>query len=226
MSGRRRWLAGLLVIAACASACSGDPSPGSDDHSPGATATIDGGKAPTAETAKPDPLEPVPADSLLGVVDNYGVIRARDGSTLVVSSTESRRRTVYRIYDRQWRPQTPPLEIQADLMVERGLANSFVGNASVTRRSGRYSLNEWVTISADGTLRLVAHQPTKATEPEPARAGDVVFRTADLGPYVYRPSTQQHRRRHPQAGLEHAPPHLVHKQLRNNLRSPQHGEGR
>ena len=149
----------------CLAACTADPAPKPDAessssvHTTPSTSPSTGSGEPAPHPPQEDPLASTAALALRGFFDSDGLVRARDGSTLVVFSPEYADRAQYRVYDRNWRPRTPLLQAPVRLLMERGLAHGFIGHAERTRRNGTFSYAEWVTIDADGALRACPTSP-------------------------------------------------------------------
>jgi hypothetical protein len=193
----RRWaLINCALGAICLAACTADPAPKPDAESSNGVSTTpstspsssSGESVPQAP--QDDPLASTAAPGLRGFLDSNGLVRAGDGSTLLVFAPEYADRAQYRVYDRNWRPRTPLLEVPVRLLMERGLAHGFVGHAERTRRDGTFSYAEWVTIDADGALRAVPHQPARKAPPVRIGPGDVRFQNQHTRSRAYRPSTR------------------------------------
>ena len=120
-----------------------------------------------------DPPEPVPAEAMLGMINPFGgITRADDGTTIVVSTTPSMTRSVYRLYDSLWRPLSPMLELPGRLTVDRGLAHSFVGSLLVDGKRGLPRVDEGIIVTRDGTLTTIDRKVGRGSEPVHMRPGD------------------------------------------------------
>ena len=119
------------------------------------------------------------------------LVRADDGTTLVgFGEPGVNDSTQYRLYDRQWRPLTPLLSIDARLVAERGTAHGFVGQATRSNRMGRHTLNQWVTLNRAGRVHPVADQPDRSARARPSRPGDLHLEGNGIrGSLAYRPAT-------------------------------------
>jgi hypothetical protein len=187
------WLAGLTLFVG-STGCSGTTTPRDDPPEP-----IDRSAAstPTGATTSAEPNQPVghPLVAQEATTDPHGgigfngILRARDGSTMVVHGpTWPKERTWFRIYGPDWRPRTPLLETRFSLEMGRGLERGFVGRASLCKRDcSRTVFSQWVTVEPDGTLRPVRQDGT--SRPVPIRPGDVRFLSPIFNrTLVYRPS--------------------------------------
>jgi hypothetical protein len=193
---RRCALINCVLGAVCLAACTADPAPKPDAASSNSVNTRpstspSSGSGESVPPAPGDaPLASTAATALRGFFDSDGLVRAGDGSTLLVFAPEYADRAQYRVYDQNWRPRTPLLEAPVRLLLERGLAHGFIGHAERTRRNGTSSYAEWVTIDADGALRVVPHQPTRKTPPVRISPGDVRFQNPESRSGAYRASTR------------------------------------
>lgn len=181
--GRRHIAALAATIVLAVSACDG-----------GTGATPDPERTPSAadrsvepgDASPSDPLEAESAAKLAGI--DGVVIRADDGTAVVVSTNEYATRTTYRIYDPRWRPLTPVLQLRGDVIIDRGLANTFFGNLTASREKGHPRVNERIIISSDGTLTTVDDQAGRASQPVRTRPGDRRLASVGSGRLVYRPA--------------------------------------
>lgn len=191
MSRTSRWLAGLTLVVA-STGCSGttprDDAPKPIDRS--ATPTPTGGTTPAGpEQPAGHPLVAHEATTAPhGGIGFGGILRARDGSTMLVYPPSFQERTWFRIYGHDWRPLTPPLETRFTLEMDRGLEHGFVGRASLCNRDcSRMVFSQWVTVEPDGTIRPVRQDGT--SRPVPIWPGDVRFQSPIFNrTLVYRPS--------------------------------------
>lgn len=182
---RSRIAALAAAVAASTLACSGgtNAEPPTERTSTSADAPIESATPPAT-----DPLDARPAERMLGI--DLTVVRADDGTAVVVSTNEYQTRTTYRLYDPRWRPLTPALELRGHLTIDRGLADSFVGNLFAYREKGRPRVDERVIVSSDGALTTVDDQSDRGGKPVPARPGDRRLASSSLGRLVYRPATR------------------------------------
>lgn len=171
------------AVALGAVACSGgtDGEPLTDQTSEAPSAPIESA-APRAT----DPLESVPAEKMLGFVAS--VVRADDGTAVVVSTNEYATRSTYRLYDSRWRPLTPVLQLRGELRIDRGLAHAFVGGLYAYRENGHPRVSERIIVSRDGMLTTVEDRSGRRAEPVRTRPGDRTL--GDAPRQVYRPATR------------------------------------
>lgn len=175
-----------LTVEACAggSGSGGSGGSGGEPHrqttSPSASTPI----GPTDSPAK-ESLEAVPAEKMLGIDRN--VVRADDGTAVVLATNEFATRTTYRVYDRRWKPLTPVLGLRGHLIIERGLANAFVGRLSAYRTKRYPRVDEWVTVRSDGTLTAANDRAGRGSPPVHPRPGDRRLASVGSGRLVYRP---------------------------------------
>jgi len=176
-----------VAVVVIAAGCSG----GTEAEPPATEPAAASASAPTesATPASTDPLEAVPAEKMLGQIDLGGVVQAKDGTHLVVSSTyQYAGRSVYRLYDRRWAPLTPMLEVRGLLSIDRGLRHSFLGSLFAYREKGLPRVNERVLISGDGTLRTIDGQVGRRRQAVDPRPGDWRLASVQSGRMVYRPA--------------------------------------
>jgi hypothetical protein len=134
-----------------------------------------------------DALESEPVDHM---ADTDGtVVRAGNGISILVSTNEFATRTTYRVYSPRWRPLTPVLELRGDLAIDRGLEDSFIGEFTVTRTSGRLSVDEPVTVSSNGSLTAVEDRASDRDRPVRIQPDDRRLTSLRSGRLVYRPAT-------------------------------------
>jgi hypothetical protein len=137
-----------VLLLALSVGCSGDPEPGPAPHEPS--------DPESASALTGDQLRTVEATRVRGELPYQGFLQAGDGSFLVVFQRWIADRTQYRVYDRDWHPRTPLLEVDAFLEMDRGLDAGFIGLATRTRPNGTSSFERWVTIGTDGLIEEVA----------------------------------------------------------------------
>jgi hypothetical protein len=182
------WVVAAAVVTLGTAACSADTEAGpptestSETASGSASGSASGPAAPSTPAAT-DPLEPAPAEKMLGT--DFHVVRADDGTSIVVSRNEYATRSAYRLYDSRWRPLTPMLALRGDLDIDRGLADAFVGRLFAYREKGQPRVDEAVIVAKDGTLTAVDRETGRDSEPVRPRPGDrrvgseVVYRPSD-----------------------------------------------
>jgi len=199
-----REVTALLLVGLMASGCTGNAS---DDTAANARPRVPASSSPSkptprgvAEAGAADPGKPrrdvnsalvptvVQASVRFSPEPGLNFVRSRDGSTLAVLGTGwPRERTWYRIFDRNWRPRTPVLQVKVTLEVLRGLKDSFVGLAYRGRFKGVSAVDQWVTIEPSGMLKPVDRSKPVST----LRVGDRLVERAGARPVAYRPSTGQ-----------------------------------
>jgi hypothetical protein len=174
-----------LGVALAVSACDrGDTSAERrSDRSPSSAREPSG----SASAEMTDPLESAPVDHMADI--DGTVVRAGNGTSILVSTNEFATRTTYRVYSPRWRPLTPVLELRGDLVIDRGLDDSFIGEFTVARKSGRSSVDEPVTVSSDGSLRAVEDRAGAQDRPVRIQPGDRRLTSLRSGRLVYRPAT-------------------------------------
>ena len=185
----------LLLVASSATACSGEADK-STAPTPSAIPSTSRSSAPStspgqrrAASAPRDLPGPTPAREAFGRIELGGILRAGNGSTLLLfGPTWPHERTGYRIYDRRWRPQTPLLEVPVSLDLVRATATGFLAQATRSRRDGSTTLNAWVVIDRAGQLREATQQRRHDSAPAQLRADDLRFGYA--GQFAYRPDTR------------------------------------
>jgi hypothetical protein len=192
----------ILLAAGCSG--SGDhptPTPTSQHLTPGFTSSATA-PAPSAGSTSPaengSPFQPeTVARPGPGQRRFY---RAGDGSTLVSMQTVALGvfRTRYRIYDHEWSPRTPLLEVPASLEILRQLPVGFIARTTSRNlnnadqhvdETGRATphpiLRSWVLMRSDGSV----HELVTTHRDGPPHRTDVLFSSPGGVVHAYRPST-------------------------------------
>ena len=178
----------VATIALVAAGCGSDVSaPPRTERTP--ASSVAPNRPATAQAS--DPLAPVPADRMFFTAD---VLRADDGTAVVVSTNDLGTRAAYRLYDRRWQPLTPVLELPAGLSLDRSVDNGFVGYLFVPRRKPRPPAIEPVMLHRDGTLAIVDDRSGRDDPAVRPRPGDLRLSPPAGGLTVYRPATGEVRR--------------------------------
>ncbi|WP_322936742.1 hypothetical protein [Nocardioides bizhenqiangii] len=190
-----RTVAGIVTLVLTATSwtgCTHENDGAGDRGTPMPSATAESGAASASSptpTRAPDELEVTPASYPYGKRGAPTLLRARDGTTIVVfEPDQGSQQTSYRLYDNRWRPRTPLLRVDAELVVLQGTAKGFVGRAFRYRRDGSTELAEWVTIDPKGQVEPVADQPDRSTPARRLRPGDLDLQVLNGAPFGYRPA--------------------------------------
>jgi hypothetical protein len=105
----------------------------------------------------------------------------RDGQGTTLAVLGAGPGTRYRLFDREWEPLTPLLEVEARFVARRGLADGFLVEV-VGRRSGS-SPTAAMLSSTDGSLKLLRLGPPG----DPLTAGSLTFRSESSRVWAFQP---------------------------------------
>jgi hypothetical protein len=178
---RSQFAALAAAVALGTVACSA----GTDAEPPREPASTSAGTpSESATTPAADPLEARPAEKMLSI--DGTVAGADDGTAVVLSTDLYARRTTYRLYDRRWRPLTPVLEVRGQLVIDRGLADTFLGSLLANRTKEHPRVDERVMLSSEGILTTVDDRSGRSSPPVTPRPGDRRLDSVGSGRLVHR----------------------------------------
>ena len=185
-------IAALALLAGCSGGGAGPDSAADRSSDPSGAASSSSTQSP-APTATAEDVDAAPqveeVERATGYVET--VLRARDGSTLVLITNETNmkafEKTFVRIYDASWQPTTPLLRADVRLEGQRGLRRGFVAWAWRSKDRDTVPFRGWVIIDEAGQVRPLPGG-SRGDERVPVRPGDVALTGPRGGTLAYRPA--------------------------------------